>query len=333
MTTDLPFGSFDLDPQVCVDPGPPLRVRCYVGGCDKMLRPPSRRDAGETCPVHKIRCHKSATYTYPDPRRNIIASPEIFARRIIPHEFKFESWRMGNERSEDALTWNVFRSFQEAGCLHLVAQWVTGIRFDEEPNLYLWGIAIDDDQFEPWDLLIAARNRFERKLPVKRPATEPDIALHLPGRYVILIEAKFTSSNPFYTDGPRKNNQSLTKDELIGIYSDLTLSILDRDLARASERIYPQLWRNLVFAEWMAMLEGKGTKAYHVSLTRAFWENESCDEFARLLRPGFEDRFTHLRWEDVFVLSGLAWKELATLQQYLLTKTAGLVPAFNIGLF
>ena len=99
------------------------------------------------------------------------------------------------------LTWNVFRTLQECGLLHTVAGWITGLEIQEEPP-YLWGLSISDDAFQPWDLLLAARERFESNLPVKRPPTEPDIALYLPGYYLILIEAKFTSSNPFYVDGP-----------------------------------------------------------------------------------------------------------------------------------
>jgi len=54
-----------------------------------------------------------------------------------------------------------------------------GESHSEEPDLYLWGIRVSGDSFEPWDLLIAARKRFESNLPVVRPLTEPDIALLL----------------------------------------------------------------------------------------------------------------------------------------------------------
>ena len=115
-----------FDPRIVTDAG---HVRCYVRGCTELLRPPTRGFHGDTCKVHRIRCHisgASATYTYPLAQRNIIASPELFHRRLLKHPFKFESHRMGFERSEDALTWNTFRSFQEAGCLHLIAELITG---------------------------------------------------------------------------------------------------------------------------------------------------------------------------------------------------------------
>src|SRR5262249_60453958 len=107
-----------------------------------------------------------------------------------------------------ALTWNVFRSLQEAGCLRDVAGLITGQAIAEEPRLYLWGLCQSSDTLEPWPLLVAARERFESSLPVERPLTEPDIALYLSGRYLIRIEANFTGANPAYEDGPRPDARS-----------------------------------------------------------------------------------------------------------------------------
>jgi Restriction Endonuclease associating with ARP len=298
-----------------------------------MLRPPARRAPGEVCPDHGIVCHYSyskPTYSYTDVRSNIITSADLFAARIVRHPFKLETHRLGSENSEDALTWNVFRSLQEASCLHELASWIIGRQIPYEPWLYLWGILVTEDSFEPWDLLVAARKRFESNLPVDRPLTEPDIALHLPGRYLILIEAKFTSPNPYYTDGPRKNAQSLTKTEVIDIYQDPRLEILDAERARESKRIYYQLWRNTIFAEWMARQDHHETEAYHANLTREGFEKESCEHFRTILRPECSDRFVHIHWEGVLKLAELQPTALSKLRWYLQTKTAGLVKAFRI---
>jgi hypothetical protein len=271
-----------------------------------------------------------STYSYPQTRRNIIASADLFATRLIGHPFKYESHRLGQENSEDALTWNVFRSLQEAGELHEIARWITGQDIPTEPFLFLWGIGLHQDTFKPWDLLIEARERFESNLPVSRPLTEPDIALLLPGRYLVLIEAKFTSPNTFYTNGPRKDASSLTKAELLNLYRDRDLRILDWEMAMASERVYYQLWRNMVFAEWMAGRDQKSTRAYHVSLTRAGSENDSCDHFREMVRPEYRDRFVHIAWEDIYYQCARDNRRLERLQRYLETKTAGLKRAFRL---
>jgi hypothetical protein len=326
----LPYGIHDLDPVVVRHPDDPDRIRCYVRGCRHFLRRPRRRQPGELCPDHGIYCHYSsygATYSYADVRRNIIASPDLFAKRIVGHPFKYESHRLGLENSEDALSWNVFRSLQEAGCLAQVAKLLVGEDHPEEPDLYLWGIRVSDDSFEPWDLLIAARERFESNLPVERPLTEPDIALHLPGKYLVLIEAKFTSQNPYYESGPRKDSQSLTLDELLEIYWDPSLRILDYSKACAADRIHYRLWRNMVLAEWMAGRDSRDTIPYHVNLVRQSHGDSDVLAFRPLTSSGRQDHIGVAYWEQVNQLPSFRSAIFTRLLSYLARKTASLRPA------
>lgn len=298
-----------------------------------MVRPPTRGYRGQMCPVHKIRCHRSGTYSYPDVRRNTVVAHDLLATKIVGHPGKFESHRLGSEKAEDTISFTVFRSFQEARMLNYVARHITGRVEEEEPRLFLWGLELTDDSLNTWDLLTAARNRFERSLPVHRPLTEPDIALYLPTRYIVLIEAKFTSGNTAYQDGPRRDAQSLTKPELLSIYSDPALAMLDLDAAKAAERVFYQLWRNVTFSEWMAQAARDGSTPYFCNLTRRGWENDSFAEFRELIRPEFAGRVSHVYWEDLFTLASLAGGRLSGLQQYLLNKTANLLPAFDFGIW
>ena len=328
----LPYGIDDLDPEVVLASKKPKRVRCYVRGCRQLLHTPRRGFRGDVCPDHGIRCHHSSagsTYSYVDVRRNIIASPETFASRVVGHPFKYESHRLGLERSEDTLSWNFFRSLYEAGELSRIGEMIAGVRSNVEPILYLWGICCSDIDFAPWHLLVDARRRFEFHLPVDRPLTEPDIALHLPGKYLILIEAKFTSPNTYYERGPRKNNSSLTLDELLQIYSDPSLRLLNMEAASKANRVYYQLWRNTTFAEYMSQLDHSNTKAYHVNLVREGSDYESAQEFETLISPAFTDRFQQRTWEELYRLC-TGQRRLARLQRYMETKTAGLRPAFRL---
>ena len=328
----LPFGTHNLDPRAICLGDSPRRVRCYVRGCKRILLTPTRYSKGEPCPEHGINCHFSsagATYSYRDVRGNAIASPDLLARRIVHHPFKYESHRLGNERSEDMLTWNVFRSLQEAGWLRRFARAITGDNCPVEPFLYLWGICLTEDAFDPWNLLIAARERFEAKLPVVRPLTEPDIGIILPGRYLILIEAKFCSPNTSYARGGRKDAQSLTFEELLGIYHDPCLRILDYARAASRSQVYYQLWRNMVFSEWMAKEDHSRTKAFHVNLVRRGFERASANEFHGLLNSQFKNRFRRITWESIYSLC-LKNPELSKLCRYMETKTAHLIPAFNL---
>jgi hypothetical protein len=65
----------------------------------------------------------------------LIVDGDLAAKRVIGHPFKHET-RLENENSEDALTWNVFRSLQRTGRLHEIARLITGQVLDDEPRLY-----------------------------------------------------------------------------------------------------------------------------------------------------------------------------------------------------
>lgn len=330
-TDRQPYGVGDFDQELVSDHGPPRRIRCFVRGCKRMLRPPTGFGGkGDVCPEHGIRCHSSGTYSFANMRDNFIIDGDVLATRVVGHPFKYESDRLNYENSEDALTWNVFRTLQNAGNLRRVATLVTGLIFDEEPKLYLWGLCLTGDSFEPWKSLIDARKKFEGKLPVNRPLTEPDIALHLPGKYLILIEAKFTSSNPFYENGHRKNPTSLTKDELLSIYHDPSLTILNAAQARASKRVFYQLWRNMVFAEWMARSQSDGTQAFLGSLTRRNHEQQSCQEFGSMLNDDSKNRFCHLSWEGLLEACLDDSPRIKRLAKYLRSKTASRQRAFDL---
>lgn len=204
------------------------------------MTPPTRKaGSGTPCPDHGIYCHKSGTYRYADERRNLIVDPDFFMEHLRRHRAKYESHRFGHENSEDAVTWNVLRSFQAVGLLNEVASLATGRTVVDEPELYLWGIRIERNSVsqQPEAGLVAARMRFESRLPVTRPLTEPDIMLYQPGEFLVLIEAKFTSANGVYVRGPRKKAGDLTWDELLSIYHGPELRLLDYELARGRDRV------------------------------------------------------------------------------------------------
>jgi hypothetical protein len=147
----------------------------------------------------------------------------------------------------------------------------------------------------------------------------------------VLCEAKFTSPNPVYIRGPRKDAQSLTLGELTSIYFDPALAMLDNAKVEAADRIAYQLFRNVRFAEHMARLDGPTTKPYFVNLTRHGAENDTFSHFFRLVQPRYAPQVRHVFWEQLFVLAGLVGTRLNHLRRYMVGKTAGLRPAFNLG--
>ena len=322
---NLPYGVNDVDH---VKPARnSTHVECYVRDCKNVLEMPHRGFKGAICPDHGIRCHKSSTYAYADSSRNVITDRWEFSNKLLKHPFKFESHRLGLERSEDTLSWNVFKTIHSHGLLKEFTEHLVGRSFSIEPQLFLWGINMET--YEAWDMLIAARNRFESNLPVKRPLTEPDIAIYVPGQIVILIEAKFTSVNPVYKRGPRAGDQSLTLKELVEIYQDPSLRTLALLKATQSSLIHYQLWRNMVFAEWMAGLDGSQVDHRVVNLVCDLAEKQSAQQFRQLINTVNKNTFMRYTWESIYYWS-TQYSKLAILSKYMEQKTASLKPAFNL---
>lgn len=321
------YGLDQLDRTIRKDPSG-SKLKCVVKGCYHWLRPPTRKGCrGDVCPEHGIRVHSSGTFSYADERRNLL-DPEYFSVHIRHHPFKLETHRFGQENSEDALSFNVFRELQRAACLKEVVKLCTGISIQSEPNLLLWGLHIGENGVEPWDLLTKARDRFESDLPVERPKTEPDIALFVPGQLILLIEAKFCSRNTFYVRDRKTKLFDLTFDQLLNLYQDPSLRILDYAEAHRRDRIFHQLWRNMTFAEWMAAKDGAGTEAFHANLVREGCEQEVCSEFLSVMRSEHCHHFEQVSWEQIYQIAARCG--LTRLCRYLEGKTTRLKPAFRI---
>ena len=76
-------------------------------------RPGGYRKGTEFHGVPPVSFRVSPTYVLEHASDNFIVAPELLGQLAG----KAETWRLGNENSEDALSFNVFRSLQEAGAL------------------------------------------------------------------------------------------------------------------------------------------------------------------------------------------------------------------------
>lgn len=312
-------------------------MKCYIRGCNQFLRPPTRSTAGDLCPAHQIHCHyPHITYAYKDPRRNLITDSDLFMKRVRHNSHKIERHRFGLCNSEDAQSWSTFRSFQNAKALGSIVQWITGLPVTEHPHLYLWGLSSHDDLFLPWPLLARARHHFEiGKLPIERPYSEPDCCLLVPGQVLVLVECKLLAPNPIVRRGqPRTSNQSLTFEELVGIYLQRGHRLLDAKKVREAKSLHSQLFRYLIFADYLARLDGPHTQPFLANLVRAGEEEAAAHEFIHLLRPKYADRFVRVTWEGLYELAALHQPQLSRLRQFMLTKAVGtprgFTPAFQI---
>ncbi len=114
----------------------------------------------------------SPTYILEDHLENFIVGRDL----VDQLSGKAETWRLGNENSEDALSFNVFRSLQEAAPrVGETARLLTGI--EGEPELIVWGHRLEETTAHPVDEIQTALDRLEG---TSGQQTEPDIILRIP---------------------------------------------------------------------------------------------------------------------------------------------------------
>jgi hypothetical protein len=273
------------------------------------------------CPAHGISLSKRPTYLFKDQERNFFVSLDLF-RKVKKQ--KWESWRLGNENSEDAVTWNIFVGlFVLQGIKHLFRLF-TGLDFREEPELYLWGCRIDDAQCKIWEKLKEVREVLERGVPTP---TEPDIILRVPGKAIVLVEAKFGSPNGLLF---KKGKPSVPRREFLQRYyaRNRASDPLNRDwiLTQQPSQILAQLCRNAVFSRWLGNSE---EQSFVVNLVRKEAEVDVEQLFSQHLVPG-RVGFRRVTWEEIYHLPILKTPDASVLKEYFENKTANLVKAFRL---
>lgn len=309
--------------------------RCPVRECDT---PPLREGEGsaEFCKDHGLYLH-SKTFRYDRPTRNILFDKDYFNKYVLRNPLKAESHRFDHENSEDAVTWNVFSCLARNRCLAGLLSDLSGRRIDGEPELYLWGLRIDLDSAaapEQFTTLDSARQIFERG--IRRMHTEPDIMLHAPGQALMLIEAKFISKNTLAEGSPNNDEEGEKPRSAQGIlrrYSAGKLPASTLEVPPTTSPFYSQLYRNLVFAIWMANNLGVDWRLVNlVSRQQAHLRNDpDPTPFMHSVLPAASrQRFRRYTWEELYSQHVATVVELAALDRYMRYKSANCAQAFDI---
>ncbi len=178
--TVAPPGWSAFDPQRVDELHPSAKsadAPCPIKGHDSHRLPWRSGDYRKGSEFHgdpPVSFRVSPTYVLEQPQDNFIVARELLGQL----GGKAETWRLGNENSEDALSFNVFRSLQEAGALGEVARLLVGADVTTEPELIVWGRRLDPASTHPVPELQAALAELETWPGQK---TEPDVILRVPG--------------------------------------------------------------------------------------------------------------------------------------------------------
>jgi hypothetical protein len=330
MAAEHPYGWQAFDPEVVdgirarlddfVRSGEDGGLRCPLVGHSDWL--PWDQEGSKGTVWHSappLRFHRSGpTYVLQDAADNFIAGNALIGEALRGEWGKAETGRLGHEHSEDAVTWNVFRSLQEAGSLAVAMRALAGIEPRAEPHLHLWGRRIGIDETRAWDELARARNEIE---PWGRLQTEPDCCLHVPGQALALIEAKFGS--------PMTSKASdVARDAWLDRYEGTSPGVLNRTAIEvmAHGGFPEQILRNVMLALQLAQ---HGEEAVVIALVR-HKETRAVHDLARTcLVAGVPITVREESWESLYKAFHLD-SALAALARYMRGKSFRLRPAFDI---
>ncbi len=340
------FGLSNLTDQKANKPRP---ISCPIKGCNNELEIHGKYSV---CSAHGLELHNNTFVYYNGDDvedktkarlRNILPFAKgFFEKHILDNKLKAESHRLGNENSEDALTWNIFAGFLHYNKMHTIYNKITGENASTDKlRLFLWGIEINFDapKVEFWQPLLRVRNELEKD--IKCFHTEPDIMILGP-KYLVAIEAKFTSGNTVAidketsTDGEKpKSREGLINRYIVNntIWKQPVIGPED-----IGEKVHSQLLRMLVFTSTMAQLEKKDwIVANLVSKTqwcqkkkhkaKEYDFNDPTSSIPATVRSNFK----FISWEDNIYKEIIKEdSELTELSKYMREKTANLKTAFDL---
>lgn len=300
-----------LKPQLRVDEH---SVECPVLGCTHVVprqRKIFMRDERFRCPTHDIYISAS-THDHVKFTDNLLsADPDDLAliHRLLDQ--KRETERMGRERSEDALTFNVFRTLERAGQLNAVMSAIAGRAVVGSVPWY-WSLNSATGTTD--SRLAAARDAFHE---VTDRGTEPDMLIDTEDT-LILVEAKLGSKNE--TTPTHARSLKAYSAAQGGWYDRVFTS--DAETVASKEKLY-QLMRLWLLGTWMA--EQAGKKFVLVSLCTAGGDSQIETRFGAHILTTDAHLFVRYTWERIREHGrSLAQNpEVTRLMEYLSHKTLG----------
>lgn len=210
-----------------------------------------------------------------------------------------------------------------------------------EPELYLWGLKVrlhDSSAPRLFPALACARGVFEKG--IAKFLTEPDIMLYVPGQLLVLVEVKFTSGNTIASASATHDVTDEKPKSRDGILERYASTALPREalLAPSSSGLfYSQLYRNLVFAIYMANKLGVRWGLVNLVCEGRFHQRQYKVEFQdptpfihALLPEQSRDQFLFYSWERLYADHVAKETELKGLADYMYNKSANGLKAFSV---
>lgn len=201
-------------------------------------------------------------------------------------------------------------------------------------ELYLWGLPIHLSMKArpgPFPPLVAACQQFEPD--IRRMRTEPDVMLHIAGRCLILLEARFASGNTIAKSRAeeRAHEKPRSQAGILSRYAIPGRAPAPIDTGYLAAPFFSQLYRNLAFAIWMA--RELQVEWRLVNLVSELHQRERPDPtpFIHSLLPApYRQRFVVWHWEHLYRDHVQGQVDLGQLADYLRFKSGNCAKALGV---
>jgi hypothetical protein len=308
---DQMYDARSLKPQIVVSEA---EVECPVKGCSGKV--PRQRKFFQAVPKFQCSEHEitisPSTFEYASEQNNLLWKDEQDRALLQGIETCKRESRMAREKSEDALSWNVFRYLEKQGFLSLILSSVIGRDLGALQLVY-WSYCPMVGAV--WPELTRARQEFGEQL---QRSSEPDL-IAFSDKALLFVEAKFTASNVARPADPANLKKYLTGGN--GWYHQVFASSFET--IAVQDRKY-ELLRHWLLGSWLAAQSKRDF--YLLNLVREEYEQDIEKRFGRHIRATAQRRFMRLTWEELYrqidekIPSSI---ERDSLLEYLEYKSAG----------
>lgn len=288
-------------------------VECPVKSCSEKIerqREVFKREERFKCPEHNIYISPS-TFEYQSELDNLLwkdqADLDLFKKIKT---VKREKYRIARDKSEDAVTWNVFRFLERNNLVERTLSSIIGVTLKLSEVIY-WSYSQGENS--SWSELNKAREEFGEEI---ERSSEPDIIIKTDNA-LLFIEAKLTAGNETIPSDMSNSKKYETGGD--NWFSKVLKS--DYKKVAIDEKKY-ELLRFWLLGTWIA--KQQDLDFYLVNLVLSEREKDIEAIFKGHLYENQKMKFIRITWEYIYqqiLNSGLSGIDKDTMIKYFRNKT------------
>jgi len=264
------------------------------------------------CKEHKIYITPT-TFIYEDLRDNLLwydADKDFLDKIIAAKRIKAQ---LHHDKSEDAVSWNVFRFLERTKLLPGFLERLHNSPV-KSPEVIYWSYS--QSQQKVWNELEKTRAEFGES---PQRSSEPDLVVKSDD-VLFFIEAKLTAPNKIDFN---KNHTAEDRAERVRRYSKGDY-FLNQPVENIMDAGYYQLMRFWLIGALIA--DNKNLNFYLLNLVRKNEEKDIESEFGKYIKQNEKRKFMRVTWEDIYKYisnTGLLGEDKDKMLGYFRNKTIG----------